>query len=461
MGKWTLALFALAMAAVLSASSALANGTERLGRPSVHIAGGTGIVAAGTGLQAFPNIASSFSVSVPAGASVKQVLLYWEGHWTKHGSYALHTPQAGGDSTLSVNGIPVAGTKIGGSTKFYEQDAGAVHGKEMFVTYRADISSLNLVSAGSNTLTIDDLQFESNFLTGFPFTQGNDGAGVVVVYDDGTSSGATIGVRDGLDLAYYRFAPPLDTTVPQTFTFSASTSPRTAALSTLAGSVGSSRPDQLVITFAPAGAPIVLDNPWQGLAGPSWDALNSVVVIPAGATSMTVQALSAGSGGEPASIAWDAAALSVPAPPPPAASHALTLAYWKHHKAPVSATCGPSNGCRRTGPWTSQFLSQTLGGYSVDTTQEAIAVWAAKNCGSSKAPQVIGCLAAHLLAAKLNVANAASTCIAGTLAGADAFLTGVTYAGPSGTYPLTSGQRDLAIQLKNTLKAYNNGSCPS
>ena len=460
MGKRTLALLALALGACASAPSSLANGSEALGRPSVHVAGGTGIVAAGTGMQPFPNMASSFSVSVPAGATVKQVLLYWEGHWTQHGSYALHAPQTGGDSMLSVNGIPVAGTKIGGNTKFYEQDSGAVHGKEMYVTYRADISSLNLVSAGSNTLTINDLQFESNFLTGFPFTQGNDGAGVVVVYDDGTSA-ATIGIRDGLDLAYYRFAPPLDATVPQTFTFSASASPRTAALSTLAGGVGSSRSDQLVITFAPVGASIVLDNPWQGLAGPSWDALNSAVVIPAGATSMTVQPLSAGSGGELASFAWDAAALSVPAPPPPAASHALTLAYWKNHKAPVSATCGPSNGCRRVGPWASQFLSQPLGDYSVSTTPEVSAVWTAKNCGSSKTPQVIGCLAAHLLAAKLNVAKGASNCIAAAVAGADAFLTGITYTGPSGTYPLTAAQRGLSIQLKNALKAYNQGSCPS
>lgn len=460
MGKRTLALFALALSACVSAPSSFANGSEALGRPTVHVAGGTGIVAAGTGLQPFPNMASSFSVSVPAGASVRQVLLYWQGHWTNHGAYALHAPQAGGDNTVSVNGNSVAGTKIGGNTKFYEQDQGAVHGKEMYAAYRADISSLNLVAAGSNTLTINDLQFESNFLTGFPFNQGNDGAGVVVVYDDGTSA-ATIGVRDGLDLAYHRFAPPLDTTVPQTFTFSASASPRTGAFSTLAGGVGSSGSDQLVITFAPIGPPVVLDNPWQGLAGPSWDALNSAVVIPAGATSMTVQALSAGAGGEPASFAWDVAALSVPAPPPPAASHALTLAYWKNHKAPVSATCGPSNGCRRAGPWASQFLSQPLGDYSVSTIPQTTAVWAAKDCGSSKTPHVIGCLAAHLLAVKLNVDNGASSCIAATVADADAFFIGITYTGPSGTYSLTRGQRDLAIQLKNKLKAYNQGSCPS
>ncbi len=460
MGKRTLALFALAFAAFVSAPTTLANGSEALGRPSVHVAGGTGIVVAGTGMQPFPNSPSSFSVSVPAGATVKQVLLYWEGHWTNHGTYALHTPQAGGDETVSVNGIPVAGKKIGGNTKFYEQDAGAVHGREMYVTYRADITSLNLVTAGSNTLMINDLQFESNFPFGFPFVYGNDGAGVVVIYDDGTLP-ATIGVHDGLDLAYYRFTSPLETTVPQTFTFPASTSPRTATLATLAGSVAASHPNQLSMTFAPGGTPVVIDNPWQSLAGPSWDALNSTVAIPAGATSMTVQARSAGSGGDPASFAWDVAAILVPAPPPPAASHALTLAYWKNHVAPVSATCRPSNGCRRAGPWANQFLPQPLGAYSVSTIPQAKAVWAAKNCGSSKTPHVIGCLAAHLLAAKLNQADGASSCIAGTVVDADAFLTGISYTGPTGTYPLTTAQRDLAIQLKTTLKSYNQGSCPS
>ena len=82
---------------------------------------------------------------------------------------------------------------------------------------------------------------------------------------------------------------------------------------------------------------------------------------------------------------------------------------------------------------------------------------------------MIGCLAAHLLAAKLNLANGASTCIAGTVADAGAFLNeqlvlrvnGIDYAGPSAVYTLTAAQRDAAIKLKTTLKAYNQGSCPS
>ena len=454
MRKWTLALCALAFVACVSAPSTFANGSEALGRPTVHVAGGTGIIAAGTGMQAFPNLASSFTVAVPAGATVRQVLLYWEGHFSSRDG------ASDGDSSVSVNGLPVNGKRIGGRTTFFHQNMGAFGDQaERYAAYRADITALGLVGPGSSTLTINDMLFASNLPSGFPFTQGNDGVGVIVVYDDG-STAATIGVRDGLDLAYHAFAPPLDTTAPQTFAFAGSPNPRTANLVTLAGDVAPALRDQLAITFAPVGAPIVLDNPWRSLQGGSWDALNSTLVIPAGSTSMTVQALSAGSGGDPASFAWDAAALSVPAPPPAAPSHALTLAYWKNHKAPASPTCGPHDGCRKAGPWASQYLARSLGGYDVSTPAQASAVWAAKDCGSSKTPQVIGCLAAHLLAAKLNVANGASSCIAGAVADADAFLTGIGYAGPA-SYTLTGAQRDLAIQLKATLKAYNQGSCPS
>ena len=298
MGKRTLALLALALGACASAPSSLANGSEALGRPSVHVAGGTGIVAAGTGMQPFPNMASSFSVSVPAGATVKQVLLYWEGHWTQHGSYALHAPQAGGDNTLSVNGSPVSGTKIGGNTKFYEQDSGAVHGKEMYVTYRADIELAEpclgrLEHADDQRPAVRvELPHGLSVHAGERRRRCDRGLRRRDVRRDDR-------LRDGLDLAYYRFAPPLDTTVPQTFTFSASASPRTAALSTLAGSVGSSRRTSLRSPLRRSARRSCSTTPGRASPVHCWDALNSAVVIPAGATSMTVQPLSAGSAASP------------------------------------------------------------------------------------------------------------------------------------------------------------------
>src|SRR4051812_20791076 len=301
MRKWTAFAVVAAVAALVCASAAFADGTETLGPPSVTVATGTDVVAAGVGMEGYSNLPNSFGVNVPG--TVKQVLLYWEGHWTAGGNDA-HPAQVDGAPVISVNSNSVIGTKIGGSTTFFGQSSGPAAGDENFVTYRADITGLDLVHTGANTLTIDNMSFESNFPFGNPFVYGNDGAGVLVVYDDGTSA-KTIAIRDGNDLAYFEFAPTLDTTVPQTFAFASSTTPRTATLSTLAGSVlgpdtAPPRANQLSITFD-VGAPVVLDDPWQSTQGYSWDALNSPIVIPAGASSMTVQALSAGTSGKPAS----------------------------------------------------------------------------------------------------------------------------------------------------------------
>ena len=122
------------------------------------------------------------------------------------------------------------------------------------------------------------------------------------------------------------------------------------------------------------------------------------------------------------------------------AQPARSAGYWKTHEAQTMA-----------------LLPVTLGNFTVDRFATATAVFDSMNCGSQSAQNAVGCLAAQLLAAKLNVENGAGTCIAATIADADAFLISVGYTGPSGTYTLTSDQRDSAIQLKDTLDKYNNG----
>lgn len=133
----------------------------------------------------------------------------------------------------------------------------------------------------------------------------------------------------------------------------------------------------------------------------------------------------------------------------------LTQGYWKNHEAHTTA-----------------LLPQQLGNYVVATFAQATAVFDASNCSSSKSNDAIGCLAAQLLAAELNLANAASPCIQPTVNKANSFLTGgtvtaggttatgVNYVGPSGTYPLTTQQRAVALILHAALTAYNeNKSC--
>ena len=83
------------------------------------------------------------------------------------------------------------------------------------------------------------------------------------------------------------------------------------------------------------------------------------------------------------------------------------------------------------------------------------------NCSSTKPNDAIGCLAGHLLAAKLNRANSSVACIDPVIAQADAFLVSIGYNGPTGIYKLTAAQRNTAISLKTQLDLYNNNiSCP-
>ena len=281
-------------------TTASADGTEQLGTPSIPIGDGTGVATGGTGMISQP---AALTVEVPAGASVVQALLYWEGF------EGTETP---GDDTIEIDGTEVTGTLIGGPTLFFS----GVYAS----TFRADITSLGLIGDGPTTLDLSGLDFDA----------ANNGAGVVVIYDDG-SSNAQVDIRDGSDLAFVGFAEPLQNTVPQTFTFAASAADRTASLDLFFASVsgtisgGALRPTAIEITTAGAGpsTTTVLNNLLDSINGEEWDAFTISVDIPAGATSLTVQPFSRddlGTGLLPASFDWLAAAFAlepeVPTPSP-------------------------------------------------------------------------------------------------------------------------------------------------
>lgn len=62
-------------------------------------------------------------------------------------------------------------------------------------------------------------------------------------------------------------------------------------------------------------------------------------------------------------------------------------------------------------PLTTSLLAQhpqDLGGYVVSTYSQALAIFAAMNCGASTNEGAVGCLAGHLLAAELNVGKRSS-----------------------------------------------------
>jgi len=300
----------LGLVALGSIEQVRADGTETLGVPSIAIASGTGVAVGGTGMISQPG---TINVDVPMGATVKQVLLYWEG---------FMADSSPADSTILVSkgAIPateVAGTLIGGATFFFSPAWAS--------TFRADITSLGLVTAGANTLTVD----------GLSFSYANNGAGVLVIYDDGTTA-AQIQIVDGSDLAFINFDEPLKNTVAQTFNFPAWPVDRTAQLNMFFASVEGTlsgygfRPTAIELTTG--GTTTVLDNQLDSVSGQEWDTLSVPVNIPAGATSLTVQPFSRddlGTGNLPASFDWLAASLALPEPPTGPGTG--TPGYWKNH----------------------------------------------------------------------------------------------------------------------------------
>ncbi len=112
-----------------------------------------------------------------------------------------------------------------------------------------------------------------------------------------------------------------------------------------------------------------------------------------------------------------------------------TPGYWKNHQAATTA-----------------LLPQSLGNYTVSTFAQATAIFGAMKCSDA-----VNCLAGHLLAAQLDVANGSSICITGVIYQANLFLKKVGYAGPA-SYSLTAAQRAQAISLEQALDNYTNDS---
>jgi LPXTG-motif cell wall-anchored protein len=288
---------------VATAGPSLAEGDETLGTPAIDIADGTGVAVGGVGL--FNAGSGTLSVDVPDGATVKQVLLYWEGH-VLEGSEP--------DSTAVVAGTEVSGTPLASAPQYFYEKGGPVSSQ----AYRADITELGLVAAGESSLEISGLEF----------SRGDDnvsnGAGVVVIYDDG-SGATTVDLRDGVDLAFSNapgdFPPPRDTTVPQTYEFAPADVERTATFSAFASSVfdanGNTRPNAVKITVGDEES--VIENPFSSADGGEWDSVQAEIAIPAGVSSVTVQALSVhdDTNARPASLVWSLGALIVSPPEVP------------------------------------------------------------------------------------------------------------------------------------------------
>jgi hypothetical protein len=305
---------------MINGSPVFADGTEILNPTSAELADGSMIIGAGVGLST--SQPGDIEVEIPAGASVEQVLIYWDG---ADRQYAGAAPVIGVTTdTIDVSGNSVEGVFIGGRT--FGTDV------QQFA-FRADITSLGLVSAGSNTLSVSGLDFGTESV--------ETGAGVLVIIDDGGSS--TLGIFDGSDYAYIGCTEDgnCQETVKRMFSFPAASSARDARLTMFFASVrgtasgGDLRPS-VVRIWVGGESPIEIVNELDSVDGEEWDTLNVEFEVPSGVTQVEVQAFSEDlnlTGDDPASFKWLTAALSVPNEEQ--GGQGCTPGYWKqeHHFA--------------------------------------------------------------------------------------------------------------------------------
>jgi len=275
----------MALTATTGGLGVVCDGNETLCDIGIALEPGTDIIGAGVGLVA--GQPGNISISVPG--TVKQVILFWNGF---HLSGA-DVP----DDQIMVGGQNVTGVLVGPNHEFF--------GGAWTSVYRKDITGLGLVNSGPNTIAVQ----------GMDYTRRNNGAGILVIYDDGGDL-ATIGVKEGNDAAFHAFTPPLDTTAPQTYTFPAAGQDRTATLYLFAGSVAEGRPNVVEVTSG-ASLERFIDKLDNG-DGDEFDTQRLDVLVPAGETSLTVQCLSEKDASSqladdrPASLVWLVGGLSVP-----------------------------------------------------------------------------------------------------------------------------------------------------
>ncbi len=266
---------------VLGVSSIYAEGNEGLFEAQIAVQSGSGFVAAGTGLDIEPGL---LNIDVPAGSTITQVLMYWNG--------SELAPVSAGNS-LELDGTTVMGRPVSDPLYFFTcNDCGAgLDGDHYYTTYRADITDLGLVAAGNNSFSV------TSSIGGFA-----TGAGMIVIYDDG-SPVHQVQVIDGTDFAFQGFGGARQVTLPREFRFDSSVSERSGTLTAFVGNVNSPA-NTIRITI---GSDVTeIEGALDSGDGALWDTFSTNVVVPAGVDEVTVEMIDGGG-----SLIWVNAALQL------------------------------------------------------------------------------------------------------------------------------------------------------
>lgn len=376
------------LATLVLTNKAHADGTIELGPPSIPIASGSDVLVGGTGLiDPLPGL---ISIETPADAAIAQVLLYWTGI----------DRTAGDEDTVLVNGKNVTGPRIGGPADN---------------TYRADITASNWVVAGAvNVISVAGLDFSGH----------NNGAAVVVILDDGSTS--DIQILDGSDDAYLTFGWE---TTPVDFPVMPSAEIQQGTLWLVVSDIEVPRPAGVKITMG--GVITLLDDVFLDNEGDYMDVVELPVLIPAGITNITVQPVSLDdvTDRDPASLTWNFVAWVLAEPPDdPPEGCTYTQGFWKNHPD----------------AWPTNNLSLF--------DEDAMEIFWTKPKGGNA--YII--LAHQYIAAELNVVNGTSIPVEVLDSWYEAQDLLEQYE-EEGTIPKKSSDRDWAIDLATILDYYNNG----
>ena len=286
--------------------------------------GGVGLTGIGSGTR---------TLSVSIGGPVQAALLYWAGRDNPcplSGGTCVVPFQPYKDQVLRFDGNLVTGTIIGTEA----QPTSAFNN----IGYLADVTSIvQAKGTGPVSFSIQDGDLTSNL-------RNLNGAGLIVIYTDPSDSVVyRIIVFDGLDFAFGTDpTAAARVTAPITFTHGAATAARTAELTTFVGDAVAARPDLVTISNNPS-----LVNTLNSSDGAQWDTDRTLINIPAGVASTTVQVVSAPVNQFPDSLLWEVGVLRVPLQPTPTLNEGCTPGFWKNHVAawaPTGFTAGQTAG---------------------------------------------------------------------------------------------------------------------